>query len=65
MLQYTYCKRIYIASNISTLTFCKDGAMSQSADTADVDADADADESWIHFVFHVLPPLLLNNANSI
>jgi hypothetical protein len=31
----TYC--------VSTLTFCKDGAMSQSADTADADADADED----------------------
>jgi hypothetical protein len=43
--------------------------MSQSADTADADADADADEDvdvvLIHFVFHVLPPLLMNNAKSI
>jgi hypothetical protein len=28
---------------ISTLTFCKDCEMSQSADTADADADADED----------------------
>ncbi len=31
----TYC--------VSTLTFRKDGAMSQSADTADADAEADED----------------------
>ncbi len=31
----TYC--------VSTLTFCKGGAMSQSASTADADADADKD----------------------
>jgi hypothetical protein len=28
---------------VSTLTVCKDGAMHQSADTADADADADED----------------------
>jgi hypothetical protein len=28
---------------VSILTFCKGGAMSQSADTADADADADED----------------------
>ncbi len=51
--------------------------MSQSADTADADADADgdgdadADEDvdvvlcWNHFIFHVLPPLLMNNAKSM
>ncbi len=43
--------------------------MSKSADTADADADADADDNvdlcWIHFVVHVLPPLLMNNAKSI
>ncbi len=43
--------------------------MSQSADTADADADAYADEDvdvlLDSLCFHVLPPLLMNNANLI
>ncbi len=41
--------------------------MSQSADTAGAgaDADEDVDLCWIHFVFHILPPLLMNNTKSI
>ena len=41
--------------------------MSQSADTADANADADEDVDVVldSLCFHVLPPLLLNNANSI
>jgi hypothetical protein len=42
--------------------------MGQSADTADAD-DADADEDidvvLDSLFFHVLPPLILKNANSI
>jgi hypothetical protein len=39
--------------------------MSQSADTADADADEDVVLCWNHFVFHVLPPVLNNNAKSM
>ncbi len=52
---------------MSTLTFHKDGAMSQSADTADANADADEDVDVVldSLCFSCPPPLLLNNANSI
>ncbi len=39
--------------------------MSQSADTADADADKDVDVVLESIVFHVLPPLLMNNAKSM
>jgi hypothetical protein len=39
--------------------------MSQSADTADADDDEDVDVVLDQFVFHVLPPLLMNNAKSM
>jgi len=41
--------------------------MSQSADTADAIADADEGVYVVldSLCFHVFPPLLLNNANSI
>ncbi len=38
-----FCSSIIPAYCVSTLTFCKGGAMSQSADTADADADEDVD----------------------
>jgi hypothetical protein len=38
-----FCSAIIPTYCVSTLTFHKGGAMSQSADTADVDADADED----------------------
>jgi hypothetical protein len=39
--------------------------MSQSADTADADADKDVDVVLDSLCFHVLSPLMMNNANSI
>ncbi len=41
--------------------------MSQSVDTADANADADEDLDVVLdlLCFYVLPPLILNNANSI
>jgi hypothetical protein len=39
--------------------------MSQSADTADADADEDVDVVLESMFFHVLPPLLMNNAKSM
>ncbi len=62
-----FCSSFIATYCVSTLTFHKDGAISQSADTADANADADKDEDVVldSLVFHVLPPLLLNNANSI
>jgi hypothetical protein len=39
--------------------------MSQSADTADADSDEDVDVLLKSLVFHVLPQLLMNNANSM
>jgi hypothetical protein len=44
-----FCSSIIPKYCVSILTFCKGGAMSQSADTVDADADADADED-VHFV---------------
>ncbi len=41
------------------------GAMSQSADIADANIDEDVDRCLNHFVFHVLSPLLMNNAKSM
>ncbi len=38
-----FCSLIISTYCVSTLTFCKGGAMSQSADTADADADEDVD----------------------
>jgi hypothetical protein len=38
-----FCSSITPAYCVSTLTFCKGGATSQSADTADAEADADED----------------------
>ncbi len=38
-----FCSSIIPTYCVSTLTFCKGGAMSQSADTADADADEDVD----------------------
>jgi hypothetical protein len=38
-----FCSSIIPTYCVSTLTFCKGGAMSQSAHTADADADADED----------------------
>ncbi len=42
-LIYCFCSSFIPTYCVSTLTFRKDGAMSQSADTADADADADED----------------------
>jgi hypothetical protein len=58
---------LFLNYPVSTLTFCKGGAMSQSADTADADADADEDVDVVleSLFFHVLPPLLMKNAKSI
>ncbi len=38
-----FCSAIIPTYCVSTLTFCKGGAMSQSADTADADADENVD----------------------
>ncbi len=38
-----FCSSFITTYCVSTLTFCKDGAISQSADTADANADADED----------------------
>ena len=40
---FLFLSSIILTFCVSTLTFCKDGAMSQSADTADANADADKD----------------------
>jgi hypothetical protein len=43
-----------------TLTFCKDGAMSQSADTADADADADEDvDVVLDSIYISCPPTIV------
>ncbi len=47
----TYC--------VSTLTFRKDDAMSQSADTADADADADEIRCCVGFTFFPCPPTIV------
>ncbi len=60
-----FCSSIIPTSYVSTLTFCKGGAMSQFADTADADADEDVDVVLESICFHVLPPLLMNNAKSM
>ncbi len=42
-LIYCFCSSIIPTYCVSTLTFCKGGAMSQCADTADADDDEDVD----------------------
>jgi hypothetical protein len=64
-----FCSSIIPTYCVSTLTLtcCIGGAISQSADTADAAADADEDVDVVldSLSFHVLPPLLMNNAQSI
>jgi hypothetical protein len=63
-LIFCFCSSITPIYCVSTLTFCKRGIQSQSADTLMPVLMT----MWLlccyRFIFHVLPPFLMNNARS-
>ncbi len=53
-----FCSLITPTFCVSTLTFCKGGAISQSADTADADADEDVADVLESLCFSCPPTIV-------